>query len=134
MTLNAEEVRSIVREENRAMREAITELSGSMKQLSEGLQRLIASERVTDEKFTRVHERVDVAEDLAKQANESNNHLTSHVLPQMENQITVNAFSVRSFWLAITPVLGIAGAIITFLYLHIGQKDALIIGMLKAAQ
>ncbi len=109
-SITQDHVREIVREENKYIEKTMTRLAESVEKMVEAVNKLAIQSHVTEEKFTRVHERIDNIKDLANAANKGVMSITTEILPDIEANVAINSFSMNKMWkiaLAITlPLLG----------------------------
>jgi len=84
-------------------------LANSVDKMAQGINDLNINSRVTDEKFTRVHERIDGIQNV------------SEILPELKSSIAVNTFSFNKMW---KIALVIISPMIAGLWLIINQINS----------
>ena len=97
-SISQEDVREIVQAENKHIEKSLSRLADSVEKMVTAVNELAIQSKVTEEKFTRVHERIDEAQTAANQANQSIMTMTTQVLPDLEANVAVNSFSSQKMW------------------------------------
>ena len=93
-----EEVRAVVRDENRHLEQAITRLTESVDRVVHTVAELAAQSKANDEKFVRVHERIDEVHHMFEDTNRAMLTITTDTLPELETSVAVNSFSAEKMW------------------------------------
>lgn len=132
LTLNTDEVRRVVRDENRGLADGIKGLMVATEKMTDAVQDLVAESRVNEEKFASINSRIRRNGKEAEEVNKAVLHLSSVVIPELEHQVALNGFSLTAFWKVVgivsAPILGIGA----FLYREIGLRDKLITDLVEA--
>jgi len=97
-TISTDDVREIIKEENTHVEKTISRLAESVEKMVEAVNNLATQSKVTEEKFSRVNERIDSAHEHWHQANKTLNMITTEILPALEASVAVNSFSANKIW------------------------------------
>lgn len=116
MDLTSEEVRAVVRDEQAHIVKTLDRLAVSMEAMAGFMVEAKASERANEQKFIRVHERID---DHDKRVNDQNSaiiKLSTEVIPQIEQEVAKNTLSANVFWrfifMIVVPLCSGLGAVL----------------------
>lgn len=96
--ISKDEVRDVVREENKDLSSNMARMIDSMEKMAGAIGELTAQSKANDEKFNRVHERIDEIGTLASNSNNQVVDILSNRLPEIEATVAVNSFSSDKVW------------------------------------
>jgi len=97
-TISTEDVRGIVREENHRLEKTMSRLADSVEKMVAAVNELAIQSHVTEEKFTRVHERIDEIQNSVSLVSKGLMTVTTEVLPELEATVAVTSFSSQKMW------------------------------------
>jgi hypothetical protein len=124
LTLNTDEVRRVVRDENKGLTAGIQGLMIATEKMTDAVQGLVADSRVNEEKFANINAQILHNGNEAEEINRAVFQITTVVIPDLEKQVALNGFSLLAFWktfaLVFTPVAGMAA----YLFKEIEGRDA----------
>ena len=123
LTLSSEEVRLVVRDENRGLAEGIRGLVSATEKMTGAVNDLIAESRVNDEKFANINAQLTHNGKEAEEANASLLHLSTTVIPEIERRVALNGFSVSTFWKATAAIGTPISLIIGYMYTKMEARD-----------
>ena len=135
MALTKEDIREEVRVAQAPMERTLNNLATSMEKLADHMIESKAIERSNEQKFIRVHERIDDNTHRMNEQTHSLVTLTTDVIPQLEREVTKNTLSSGVFWRFIfilaTPLCGGIG---TVLYLFQDSQKEQVKMMIEAVK
>ncbi len=96
--LTSEDVRAVVRDEQAPIQKTLDRLANSMDKMADFMVETKASERANEQKFIRVHERIDDHDHRINAQNQGLMAVTTKVIPQIEQEVAKNTLSAGVFW------------------------------------
>lgn len=130
-TLSTDEVRQVVRDENKGLQDGLNGLMLATQKMTEAIYGLTAQSRVNDEKFANLHKQISHVADEADVANNSLARITSEIIPRIEQEVALNGFSLTAFWksaaVVVTPICVVCG----YLYTEIEAKNTQIVELIS---
>ena len=131
LTLNTDEVRRVVRDENKGLTDGIRGLMAATEKMTDAIQGLVADSRVNEEKFANINAQIIHNGSEAEEINKALLHLSTVVIPDIEQQVAVNGFSLTAFWKMVGLIITPMGGISAYLYSEIGTRDRLLVDLIK---
>ena len=131
LTLNTDEVRKVVRDENRGLTEGINGLMSATREMTTAIHGLVTQSRVNDEKFANMHKQIHQVGTEADATNQALLKLSTDVIPAIEQQVALNGFSVGAFWKGAAVVITPLAAVAAYLYKEIIEREEHIVLLMK---
>jgi len=130
-TITTEDIRGIVRQENRHIEQSMAGMADSIKEVTNAIKELTTLCSVYEERSANTSTRIDEANKLANQANQSVIALYKEELPR----IAVNSFSSKQLW-GVTFLFGafMIGLVRWFSAMQTGQIKVLADAIAGAAK
>lgn len=98
MTLTSDDIRAVVRDEQAHMEKTLDRVADSIEKLAEFMVESKANEKATEQKFIRVHERIEGNEHRINEQGQSLLTLTTHEIPAIQQEVAKNTLSASVFW------------------------------------
>lgn len=131
MSLTSDDVRAVVREEQIHTEKTLDRMADSMEKLVEFMVESKANERANEQKFIRIHERIDDDEHRINELGSALIKVTTESIPNIEQAVAKNTLStsvfLRFLFMLIVPLCsGIGGILYAFNQAQKSQMDAVI--------
>lgn len=98
MTLTSDDIRAVVRDEQAHMEKTLDRVADSIEKLAEFMVESKANEKANEQKFIRIHERVDENAHRINEQAEGLLQVTTKVIPHIEQEVAKNTLSASVFW------------------------------------
>ena len=122
--LNSDEVRRVVRDENRGLTEGIQGLMAATEKMTDAVQGLVADSRVNEEKFANINAQLQHNGNETEDVNKAVLNITTIVIPELEKQVALNGFSLLAFWKTFALVFTPVAAMGAYMFKEIEGRDA----------
>ncbi len=131
--LTSEEVRAVVRDEQAHIEKNLDRIAASIEKMADFMIETKANERANDQKFIRIHERIDNHDYRISEQNQGLITITTEVIPQIEQEVARNTLSSGVFWKFIFMlVVPMCSGIGTVLYLFQQSQETQMRAILEA--
>jgi len=114
--LTSEDVRAVVRDEQAHIEKTLDNIAGSIEKMADFMAKTKAEEKANEQKFIRVHERIDGHDHRINEQSQSLITITAELLPSLEQEVAKNTLSTGVFWkfllMAVTPLVSGLGAVL----------------------
>lgn len=135
--LTTEDIRTVVRDEQTHrfdhIEKTLDRVADSMEKMSDFMIDAEANNRANDQKFIRVHERIEGHEHRINDVNQSILTITTDVIPGIEQEVAKNTLSSGVFWKFIFMlVVPLCSGVGTILYVFQSSQKAQISAIVEA--
>lgn len=131
--LTSEEVRAVVRDEQAHIEKNLDRIAASIEKMADFMIETKANERANDQKFIRIHERIDNHDYRINEQNQGLITITTEVIPHIEQEVARNTLSSGVFWKFIFMlVVPMCSGIGTVLYLFQQSQETQMRAILEA--
>lgn len=114
--LTSEDVRAVVRDEQAHIEKTLDQIAVSIEKMADFMAKSKAEEKANEQKFIRVHERIDGHDHRINEQSQSLITITAELLPSLEQEVAKNTLSTGVFWkfllMAVTPLVSGLGAVL----------------------
>lgn len=114
--LTSEEVRAVVRDEQAHIEKNLDRIADSMEKMADFMIETKANESANDQKFIRIHERIDNHDYRINEQNQGLITIATEVIPHIEQEVARNTLSSGVFWkfifMLVVPMCSGIGAVL----------------------
>lgn len=98
MSLTSDDVRAVVRDEQAHIEKTLDRMADSMEKMADFMVETKASERANEQKFIRIHERIDDNDHRTNEHGEAIITITTEQIPHLSQEVAKNTLSTSVFW------------------------------------